>query len=66
MLVSFLPRRQVHLCVLWQSGCLGIAYYDTSDSTIHFMPDAPDNESLRLLQRGGHRASNSSTLGLTV
>ncbi|XP_019482211.1 PREDICTED: mutS protein homolog 5 [Hipposideros armiger] len=42
---------EIHLCVLWHSGCLGIAYYDTSDSTIHFMPDAPDNESLRLLQR---------------
>ncbi|CAK7309880.1 MutS protein homolog 5 [Vulpes lagopus] len=42
---------EIHLCVLWNSGYLGIAYYDTSDSTIHFMPDAPDNESLKLLQR---------------
>uniref|UniRef100_A0A8C7B7I1 MutS homolog 5 n=1 Tax=Neovison vison TaxID=452646 RepID=A0A8C7B7I1_NEOVI len=42
---------ETHLCVLWASGYLGIAYYDTSDSTIHFMPDAPDQESLRLLQR---------------
>ncbi|XP_004781004.1 mutS protein homolog 5 isoform X6 [Mustela nigripes] len=42
---------ETHLCVLWASGHLGIAYYDTSDSTIHFMPDAPDQESLRLLQR---------------
>uniref|UniRef100_A0A8C6RJK9 MutS protein homolog 5 n=1 Tax=Nannospalax galili TaxID=1026970 RepID=A0A8C6RJK9_NANGA len=42
---------EVHLCVLWSSGYLGIAYYDTSDSTIHFMPDAPDHESLKLLQR---------------
>ncbi|XP_031202643.1 mutS protein homolog 5 isoform X3 [Mastomys coucha] len=42
---------QIHLCVLWNSGYLGIAYYDTSDSTIHFMPDAPDHESLKLLQR---------------
>ncbi|EFB18159.1 hypothetical protein PANDA_020400, partial [Ailuropoda melanoleuca] len=42
---------QIHLCVLWTSGFLGIAYYDTSDSTIHFMPDAPDHESLKLLQR---------------
>ncbi|XP_032196732.1 mutS protein homolog 5 isoform X3 [Mustela erminea] len=45
------PRSLTHLCVLWASGYLGIAYYDTSDSTIHFMPDAPDQESLRLLQR---------------
>ncbi|XP_070312872.1 mutS protein homolog 5 isoform X5 [Odocoileus virginianus] len=43
---------EIHLCVLWNSGYLGIAYYDTSDSTIHFMPDAPDHESLKLLQRG--------------
>ncbi|KAJ8792069.1 hypothetical protein J1605_020128 [Eschrichtius robustus] len=43
---------EIHLCVLWNSGYLGIAYYDTSDSTIYFMPDAPDHESLRLLQRG--------------
>ncbi|XP_062043401.1 mutS protein homolog 5 isoform X2 [Lepus europaeus] len=42
---------EIHLCVLWNAGHLGIAYYDTSDSTIHFMPDAPDHESLKLLQR---------------
>ncbi|XP_036724179.1 mutS protein homolog 5 isoform X5 [Balaenoptera musculus] len=42
---------EIHLCVLWNSGYLGLAYYDTSDSTIYFMPDAPDHESLRLLQR---------------
>ncbi|XP_030889549.1 mutS protein homolog 5 isoform X1 [Leptonychotes weddellii] len=42
---------EIHLCVLWTSGYLGIAYYDTSDSTIHFMPDAPDHESLKLLER---------------
>ncbi|XP_061051996.1 mutS protein homolog 5 isoform X2 [Eubalaena glacialis] len=42
---------RIHLCVLWNSGYLGIAYYDTSDSTIYFMPDAPDHESLKLLQR---------------
>ncbi|XP_060225030.1 mutS protein homolog 5 isoform X3 [Meriones unguiculatus] len=42
---------EVHLCVVWSSGYLGIAYYDTSDSTVHFMPDAPDHDSLKLLQR---------------
>uniref|UniRef100_A0ABI7Y4L1 DNA mismatch repair proteins mutS family domain-containing protein n=1 Tax=Felis catus TaxID=9685 RepID=A0ABI7Y4L1_FELCA len=42
---------EIYLCALWTSGYLGIAYYDTSDSTIHFMPDAPDHESLKLLQR---------------
>ncbi|KAM7135950.1 mutS protein homolog 5 isoform 1-T1 [Molossus nigricans] len=42
---------ETHLCVLWHLGHLGIAYYDTSDSTVHFMPDAPDHESLALLQR---------------
>lgn len=39
--------------MLWSAGYLGMAYYDTSDSAIHFMPDAPDLESLQLLQRGG-------------
>ncbi|XP_072584223.1 mutS protein homolog 5 isoform X4 [Vulpes vulpes] len=48
---------EIHLCVLWNSGYLGIAYYDTSDSTIHFMPDAPDNESLKLLQRASQEHS---------
>uniref|UniRef100_A0A673TC74 MutS protein homolog 5 n=1 Tax=Suricata suricatta TaxID=37032 RepID=A0A673TC74_SURSU len=42
---------EIYLCALWTSGYLGIAYYDTSDSTIHFMPDAPDHENLQLLQR---------------
>ncbi|XP_023378833.1 mutS protein homolog 5 isoform X2 [Pteropus vampyrus] len=44
-------QAEIHLCVLWNSGYLGIAYYDTSDYIIHFMPDAPDHESLKLLQR---------------
>ncbi|ELK23390.1 MutS protein like protein 5 [Myotis davidii] len=42
---------KTHLCVLWSAGCLGLAYYDTGDSAVHFMPDAPDRESLQLLQR---------------
>ncbi|XP_008155565.2 mutS protein homolog 5 isoform X2 [Eptesicus fuscus] len=42
---------ETHLCVLWGAGCLGMAYYDTSDAAVHFMPDAPDLESLQLLQR---------------
>lgn len=50
---DLLLMAQIHLCVLWNAGYLGIAYYDTSDSTIYFMPDAPDHESLTLLQRGG-------------
>ncbi|XP_004711856.1 mutS protein homolog 5 [Echinops telfairi] len=49
--LGFSLAEQIHLCVLWNSGFLGIAYYDTSDSTIHFMPDAPDHESLKLLRR---------------
>lgn len=65
ILVSFLAG-QIHLCVLWNSGHLGIAYYDTGDSTIHFMPDAPDHESLKLLQRGEDRAMHSSSMGLEV
>ncbi|XP_066217557.1 mutS protein homolog 5 [Saccopteryx leptura] len=42
---------ETHLCVLWNLGHLGLAYYDTGDATVHFMPDTPDHESLQLLQR---------------
>ncbi|XP_038624503.1 mutS protein homolog 5 isoform X1 [Tachyglossus aculeatus] len=42
---------ETHLSVVWHAGHLGIAYYDTGDSIIYFMPDAPDHENLRLLQR---------------
>ncbi|XP_074092789.1 mutS protein homolog 5 isoform X3 [Macrotis lagotis] len=35
----------------WHSGCLGIAYYDSADSTIYFLPDTPDCDNLKLLQR---------------
>nr|KAF6506661.1 mutS-like protein 5 [Rousettus aegyptiacus] len=44
-------QAEIHLCVLWNSGYLSMAYYDTSDYTIHFMPDTPDHENLKLLQR---------------
>ncbi|XP_056673878.1 mutS protein homolog 5 isoform X4 [Monodelphis domestica] len=44
-------QAETYLCVLWNSGCLGIAYYDTADSTIYFLPDTPDCDNLKLLQR---------------
>ncbi|XP_069491251.1 mutS protein homolog 5 isoform X1 [Ambystoma mexicanum] len=39
------------MSILWHTGQLGAAYYDLGDCSIHFMPDAPDSESLKLLQR---------------
>ncbi|KYO19006.1 mutS protein-like protein 5 [Alligator mississippiensis] len=42
---------EVHMCVLWYRGQLGITYYDTEDCSVYFMPDMPDNEHLKLLQK---------------
>ncbi|XP_027732494.1 mutS protein homolog 5 isoform X2 [Vombatus ursinus] len=44
-------QAETYLCVLWHSGCLGIVYYDSADSTIYFLPDTPDCDNLKLLQR---------------
>ncbi|XP_051852195.1 mutS protein homolog 5 [Antechinus flavipes] len=44
-------QTETYLCVLWHSGCLGLAYYDSADSTIYFLPDTPDCDHLKLLQR---------------
>ncbi|XP_038598991.1 mutS protein homolog 5-like, partial [Tachyglossus aculeatus] len=44
-------RAETHLSVVWHVGHLGIAYYDTGDPIIYFMPDGPDHENLRLLQQ---------------
>ncbi|XP_074844862.1 mutS protein homolog 5 [Carettochelys insculpta] len=43
------PR--IYMSVLWYAGQLGIAYYDTGDCSVYFMPDMPDNEDLKLLQK---------------
>ncbi|XP_078502157.1 mutS protein homolog 5 isoform X3 [Lissotriton helveticus] len=42
---------EIYMSFLWHAGQLGIAYYDLADYSIHFMPDAPDSEGLKLLQR---------------
>ncbi|KAF4796266.1 MutS protein 5 [Turdus rufiventris] len=39
------------MCVLWHAGQLAITYYDTEDCSVYFMPEAPDNEDLKLLQK---------------
>ncbi|XP_074167535.1 mutS protein homolog 5 isoform X3 [Sminthopsis crassicaudata] len=44
-------QTETYLCVLWHSGCLGMAYYDSADSTIYFLPDTPECDHLKLLQR---------------
>ncbi|XP_061234254.1 mutS protein homolog 5 [Neopsephotus bourkii] len=42
---------ETHMSVMWYAGQLAITYYDTEDCSIYFMPDIPDNEDLRLLQK---------------
>ncbi|XP_032656671.1 mutS protein homolog 5 [Chelonoidis abingdonii] len=42
---------QIYMCVLWYVGQLGITYYDTGDCSVYFMPDMPDNDDLKLLQK---------------
>ncbi|XP_068023995.1 mutS protein homolog 5 [Melanerpes formicivorus] len=42
---------ETHMSVLWYAGQLAVAYYDTEDCSVYFMPDIPDNEDLKLLHR---------------
>uniref|UniRef100_A0A8B9FBI3 MutS protein homolog 5 n=1 Tax=Amazona collaria TaxID=241587 RepID=A0A8B9FBI3_9PSIT len=42
---------ETHMSVMWYAGQLAITYYDTEDCSVYFMPDVPDNEDLRLLQK---------------
>uniref|UniRef100_A0A4W6CHP2 MutS homolog 5 n=1 Tax=Lates calcarifer TaxID=8187 RepID=A0A4W6CHP2_LATCA len=41
----------VLLSVLAQHGQLGLCFYDSEDSSLHYMKDTPDNHELRLLAR---------------
>ncbi|XP_075692441.1 mutS protein homolog 5 [Rhinoderma darwinii] len=45
------PPAEIYLSVLWQSGQLAAAFYNSSDCSIHFMPDTAETEHLRLLNR---------------
>ncbi|XP_072189426.1 mutS protein homolog 5 [Excalfactoria chinensis] len=42
---------ETHMSVLWYAGEFAVAYYDTEDCSVYFMPDTPDNEGLELLQK---------------
>lgn len=42
---------ETHMSVLWYAGQLAITYYDTEDCSVYFMPEIPDNEDLKLLQK---------------
>lgn len=42
---------EVLLSVLAQQGQVGLCYYDSKDSALHFMTDAVDNYELRLLDK---------------
>lgn len=43
---------QVLLSVLAQHGQMALCFYDSKDSSLHFMRDTPDNFELHLLARG--------------
>ncbi|XP_018416134.1 PREDICTED: mutS protein homolog 5 [Nanorana parkeri] len=45
------PSSEIYLGVLWQSGQLAAAYYNSGDCSIHFMTDTPDTEHLQVLSR---------------
>ncbi|XP_071759458.1 mutS protein homolog 5 [Centroberyx gerrardi] len=42
---------EVLLSVLAQHGQVGLCFYDSKDSTLHYMADTPDNHELHLLAR---------------
>ncbi|KFV20075.1 MutS protein 5, partial [Tauraco erythrolophus] len=42
---------ETHMSLLWYAGQLAITYYDTEDCSVYFMPDIPDNEDLKLLEK---------------
>ncbi|KAM4600374.1 mutS protein homolog 5 [Polymixia lowei] len=42
---------EVLLSVLAQHGQVGLCFYDSKDSTLHYMADTPDNQELHLLAR---------------
>ncbi|KAM9852103.1 mutS protein homolog 5 [Aulostomus maculatus] len=42
---------EILLSVLAQHGQVGLCFYDSKDSTLHFMVDTPDDYELRLLAR---------------
>ncbi|CAG5115807.1 unnamed protein product, partial [Candidula unifasciata] len=41
----------VYLSLVWQSGNLGIAYYDVSNHQIYVMADVPENSEFLLLKQ---------------
>lgn len=45
---------QILLSVLAQHGQVGLCFYDSKDSSLHYMADTPDNHELHLLARGKH------------
>ncbi|XP_073405082.1 mutS protein homolog 5 [Dendrobates tinctorius] len=45
------PPVEIYLSVLWKSGQLAAAFYNSGDCSVHFMPDTAETEQLRLLSR---------------
>ncbi|XP_077142047.1 mutS protein homolog 5 isoform X1 [Ranitomeya variabilis] len=45
------PPAEIYLSVLWKSGQLAAAFYNSGDCSVHFMPDTAETEQLCLLSR---------------
>ncbi|XP_073494106.1 mutS protein homolog 5 [Phyllobates terribilis] len=45
------PPAEIYLSVIWKSGQLAAAFYNSGDCSVHFMPDTAETEQLRLLSR---------------
>ncbi|XP_031748203.1 mutS protein homolog 5 isoform X1 [Xenopus tropicalis] len=46
-----LEESEIYLSVLWHAGVLAVVYYNSSNCSVHFMPDAPETEEFRMLKR---------------
>ncbi|MGH0143128.1 UNVERIFIED_CONTAM: hypothetical protein FKN15_053221 [Acipenser sinensis] len=50
--ISSLISKVVYLSMVCHRGQLGVAYYDTADYSVHYMPDTQDDFNLKLLDKG--------------
>lgn len=57
------------MSVLVQHGQVGLCFYDSKDSSLHYMTDTSDDHKLHLLARGKHNVLHNlilSTVEMTV
>ncbi|KAL4646817.1 hypothetical protein GN956_G9558 [Arapaima gigas] len=53
---------EVYLSVLVHHGQVGLSFYDRTDCTVHYMPDATDDHDLKLLDRVMREISPSAVI----